>query len=229
MQALLLSQHADEAAILTIILQQAGFMVRSIRDIERAIESLSLQPVEFIVVCSGGDQTSSLKELQVMRSQSVVPIVAIVDRAPEDFLVDLLEKGADLVVCKPYGVRFLLAQIRALLRRSAGMPFFSLPTLTQANLVLNPADRTVRVGDRLPVRLTQLEFRLLYQLMTHVGQIIPTENIVEQVWGYRGEGNKDLVRGLVQRLRAKIEPDPRHPKFVRTESGIGYFFNRFDD
>ena len=62
--------------------------------------------------------------------------------------------------------------------------------------------------------------------MIHVGQIIPTEQIVEHVWGYSGEGNRELVRGLVQRLRAKVEANPREPQHIITEMGIGYYFKR---
>jgi DNA-binding response OmpR family regulator len=82
------------------------------------------------------------------------------------------------------------------------------------------------VGEREPKRLTQLEFRLLYTLITHVGQIIPAEQLVEHVWGYAGDGNRELVRGLVQRLRSKVEVDPRHPDYIITEVGIGYYFKR---
>jgi DNA-binding response OmpR family regulator len=69
-----------------------------------------------------------------------------------------------------------------------------------------------------------LEFRLLYALMTHSGRVIPAENLVEYVWGYGGEGSRSLVRGLIQRLRAKIEADPSNPRHILTEAGIGYFF-----
>ena len=82
------------------------------------------------------------------------------------------------------------------------------------------------LGDNQEKRLTQLEFRLLYTLMTNVGQIIPTDQIVEHVWGYSGEGNRELVRGLVQRLRSKVEPVPRKPEYILTEPGIGYYFSR---
>ena len=84
----------------------------------------------------------------------------------------------------------------------------------------------VKVGDGESKRLTQLEFRLLYTLMTHAGQILPAQNIVEYVWGYEGEGNRELVRGLVQRLRSKVEPNNRNPCYIMTEPGIGYYFNR---
>ncbi|MGB2964561.1 MAG: helix-turn-helix domain-containing protein [Anaerolineales bacterium] len=84
----------------------------------------------------------------------------------------------------------------------------------------------VQVGERNPVRLTHLEFRLLYTLITNPGQVIPTENLVEYIWGYSGEGNRDLVQGLVQRLRSKIEPDPRNPTYIINSPGIGYLFEK---
>ena len=71
-------------------------------------------------------------------------------------------------------------------------------------------------------RLTPLEFRLLYTLMMHTERVVPTETIVEHVWGYDGRGDKDLVRGLVKRLRSKVEPDPHNPLYIHTVSGIGY-------
>lgn len=229
MQALLFSPYADEAAALTIMLQQAGFTVRSIRDISRAIEAWPKQPSDLILITLVEDQAPAVRQVQQMRAHTVVPITVITDLISDDLKVALLEAGADLVVTKPYSVRFFIAQVRALMRRSAGLPFFSLPTMTQSDLVLNPADHTVIVGDGDAKHLTQLEFRLLYMLMTHVGQIVPAERIVEHVWGYSGEGNRELVRGLVQRLRSKVEPNPRSPRYVLTEPGIGYYFNRFDD
>ena len=161
-----------------------------------------------------------------MRMYTVIPICVITDPIPEITHVDLLECGADLVFIRPYSFRIFSAQIKALMRRSASVPFHSLPILSQADLTLDPSTRSVQVEGFEQKRLTQLEFRLLYTLMTNAGQIIPPENIVEYVWGYSGEGNRELVRGLVQRLRSKVEPDPKNPRYILTEPGIGYFFNR---
>jgi DNA-binding response OmpR family regulator len=226
LEAVLISTHADEANVLQVILQHAGFMVRSMCDLDQAIESWPSNPADLILIVVDTDQSKYLKQVKLLRAHIVVPIILVSDLLPEDMHVNYLDAGADLVVIKPYSVRTLLAQIRAILRLSSGVPFFSLPTLTQRDVLLDPADRTVRVGDQDPKRLTQLEFRLLYTLMTHLGQIIPTEKIVEHVWGYSGEGNRELVRGLVQRVRSKIEPEPRNPKYILTEAGIGYRFSR---
>ncbi len=226
MQALLFSPYADEGSVLQVILHQAGFMVRTARSLSLAIESWPENPADFILIVLTGEHSNSLTQIKQLRAHAAVPIFLISDQFSDDLHVDYLEAGVDLVVFRPYSVRALIAQIRAILRRSSGVPFFSLPILTQKDVLLDPSDRTVRVGEREPKRLTQLEFRLLYTLMTHVGQIIPTERIVESVWGYSGEGNRELVRGLVQRVRSKVEEDPRQPQYILTETGIGYFFQR---
>jgi DNA-binding response OmpR family regulator len=226
MEAVLISPHADETYILQVILQQAGFIVRNIRDLDQAIEVWPNNPADLILIVVNMEDAKSFTQIKLLRAHIVVPIILVSDLLSDEMLVNYLDAGADLVVIKPYSVRALLAQIRAILRCSSGIPFFSLPTLTQRDVMLDPADRTVRTGEREPKRLTQLEFRLLYTMMTHVGQIIPTDQIVEHVWGYPGEGNRELVRGLVQRVRSKIETNPRKPEYIITEVGIGYYFSR---
>jgi DNA-binding response OmpR family regulator len=229
MQAMLFTPHADEAAVLTVILQQIGFSVRAVRNLDQAIEAWPEHPADFILISFTEDKKLAIRQIENMRMFAAVPICVITDPLSEDQHVSILESGADLVMFRPYGVRYLLAQIKALIRRSAGIPFFSLPSLSHRDLTLDPSRHTVIVADNQPKRLTQLEFRLLYTLMTHAGQIIPTDQIIEHVWGYSGEGNRELVRGLVQRLRAKIEPTPRQPHYILTEPGIGYYFNRHDE
>lgn len=229
MQALLFSKHADEAAVLNTLLRQAGFSVRSVRSLDQAIESWPERPSDLVLVSLADKLEQVITQIEQIRMYTAIPICIITDPLPEDLQVSLFEAGADLVICRPYGVRFLLAQLKALLRRSASVPFFSLPTLTQRDVTLDPSNRTVQVQDNPSRRLTQLEFRLLYTLMSHAGQIFPAEQIVEHVWGYNGEGNRELVRGLVQRLRSKIEPVSGNPRYIMTEPGVGYFFNRYDE
>ena len=226
MQAVLFSLHVDEANVLQVILQQAGFMVRTARSLDQAIEAWPENPADFILISLTGEHSKSLTQIKQLRAHTASPMTLISDLLSDDLFVNYLEAGADLVVTRPYSVRALLAQIRALMRRGSGIPFFSLPMLTQKDVLLNPSDRTVKVGEQDPKRLTHLEFRLLYTLMTHIGQIIPADQIVEQVWGYTGDGNRELVRGLVQRLRTKVEVDPRQPVYIITEPSIGYYFKK---
>jgi len=225
MQAILFSPYSEERAALTTLLQQAGFIVRAVQRFDPDIQDWSERPADLFLLAlpgSAGDYVSKIKQL---RASAAAPIVLILENQMEDHQVACLEAGADLLLDRPFSLRVMLSQLRAILRRSANIPFFSLPTLTRGEIVLDPAARAVKIGSAKAQRLTQLEFRLLYTLMIHAGQIMPSENIVESVWGYDGPGSKELVRGLVQRLRSKIEKVPGQPQYILTEPGIGYFFN----
>jgi len=229
MRAILCAYHLDEAAVLQLVLQRAGFAPHALPEMKKVIENWPDKPGELVVLTFGGGKPVELKLIESLRLQATVPLIVITDELDEETQVRLLEAGADFLVTRPYSTRTLIAQIRALMRRSAGMPFFSLPILSQSGVMIDPSTRTIQVNEGESIRLTQLEFRLLFTLMTHAGRVIPTETLVEYVWGFSGEGNRGLVRGLVQRLRAKMEPDPSTPTFVVTEPGIGYRFNPYLD
>lgn len=93
------------------------------------------------------------------------------------------------------------------------------------DLTLDITNRVVQcAGQPLP-RLTYLECRLLHTLMLHSGKTMLVETLIEHVWGYTGEGDRNMLRKLVNRLRAKTEPDPRQPRYVMTGPGVGYRFN----
>jgi len=226
METLIYSSHPGETSILGAIVQEAGSSFRAVKDIESVVDSVHHRPVDLAMLSIAGDSARYLQVIRQLRVHTVIPIVLIVDPLSEDAQVDLLDAGADLVITRPFGIRMLAALLRSLLRRAGGLPFHVLPSLTQAGVTLDPTMRTVTVGPAEPTRLTSLEFRLLYTFITHPGQIIPAENLVEYVWGYTGDGNRELVRGLVQRLRAKIEPDQGNPVYIMTEPGIGYMFTR---
>jgi DNA-binding response OmpR family regulator len=225
MYALLIAQNSDERAVLSLILQRAGVAVTTTNDLERAMRSWLDRPADLILLAIGGDPIAHLHRI---RAETEVPVVAIVDDTTEDIHYDLLQTGADLVIARPYSARLLIAQLRALLRRAGNVPFSSLPTLSLGGLTLDPAARTVQVAEQPPRPLTHLEFRLLYTLMIHHGQALSPEVIVERVWGYSGQGDRDLVRGLVSRLRAKVEPEPHVPHYIVTLPGIGYAFDPQD-
>jgi DNA-binding response OmpR family regulator len=222
MYALLLTQNADEKAVLSLLLQRAGLAVTTAHDLERAMKSWFDRPADLILLAIGGDP---LAHLHRIRAETEVPVVILLDQSPEEVHYQLLENGADLVITRPFSTRLLIAQMRALLRRAGNVPLSSLPTLSLGGLTLDPIARTVQLPGQPIRRLTHLEFRLLHNLMVHHGQVLTTEMIVERVWGYSGQGDKELVRGLVSRLRAKVEPEPRNPRYIQTVPGIGYSFN----
>ena len=89
---------------------------------------------------------------------------------------------------------------------------------------LDPAKRQVTLAEGKVVKLTTLEFRVLHLLMSHPGWVMKTDDILQRVWGYYGNGDRDLLKNVVYRLRRKIDPDPNHPRFIFTEAGLGYRF-----
>ncbi len=225
MYAWLMADDTDESAILTLALQHAGLAMSSSNDIDRIMRDRTEHPAD--VVLSALHRIDPLDQIARIRAETEAMVVLVIDPVSETQQCQLLEKGADLVVTRPFSTRLLIVQIRALLRRAGSIPLLSLPTLEVSSLTLDPADRTVQVGAQPTRQLTQLEFRLLYTLMTHVGQVIPTDTIVDRVWGYSDRGDRELVRGLISRLRAKVEPDPQRPRYIHTAAGIGYSF-RFE-
>ncbi len=223
---MLVSHDPDERAVLSLVLQRAGLAVTMASDLERAMKSWLERPADLIALASVGNPLDNVSRV---RAETEVPLVIFIDPITEDLHRDLLVSGTDLVIVRPFSGRLLIAQVQALVRRAGSVPLFSLPALSQADLTLDAANRTVQITGHPPRRLTHLEFRLLYTLMSHRGQILPTEVIVERVWGYSGRGDRDLVRGLVSRLRSKIESEPRTPRYVHTIPGLGYSFDPEDD
>ena len=222
MYALLVAEDSDEAAILSLALQRAGLSVTTGKDLNHTMQTWQERPSDLILLALS--DPSPLDQVRCVRAEARVPLIVVVSSADEQLHCALLEMGADLVVARPFSARLLIVQARALLRRAGGVPLFSLPTLSLAGLTLDPATRTVNTTDCPPKRLTHLEFRLLYTLMINRGQILPTDTIVERVWGYSGRGDRELVRGLISRLRAKTEVDPRNPSYILTVPGVGYSF-----
>jgi DNA-binding response OmpR family regulator len=224
MQAFIVAHDNDEREILTFVLRHSGLAVSPGADLQRILTNWSELPADLIVLAAG-DGPAVTEAITAVRSVTEVPLLVLTDPINEDRFCGLLRAGADLVLARPVSPRVLAEYARVILKRAGAVPAFMLPRLDLEEIALDPATRTVLVTGREPRRLTQLEFRLLYVLMTNREQVIPTDAIVERVWGYTGEGDRDLVRGLISRLRRKIEPDPDKPRFIETISGVGYRFS----
>jgi two-component system response regulator MtrA len=154
-----------------------------------------------------------------IRRSSRVPVLMLTARTDTIDVVVGLESGADDYVRKPFEVPELVARVRALLRRASAPAEES--TLTVGDLRIDPARFVARRGDR-ELTLTATEFRLLLELARRPGQVFTREVLLDRVWGYTYLGDSRLVDVAVQRLRAKIEDDPAHPRLIRTVRGAGY-------
>ncbi len=224
MYALLLAHNADESAVLRLALQRAGFASRVTTDLKQAVTDWPDSPSDMVLLSF--PENAPIDAVHDLRALTDVPLAVISNPIGEDQHFDLLEAGVDLVIFRPFSTRLLIAQLRGLLRRATGVSAFNLPTFTIGEMTLDPAVRTVQIKEDTSKHLTRLEFRLLYTLMMHAGQVLPTETLVEHVWGYSGRGDRDLVRGLVKRLRSKVEPEPQNPRYILTIPGVGYKLQR---
>lgn len=221
-QALVIATDTEELSNLALVVQRIGMSVLRSVDLQQALEKWGAVSLDLILISFDGP--ISLDHIRNLRGITGVPLALLVDNIPESVQVSLLDSGADIIITRPTSPRLLRAKLQALLRRVSGMPIKMLPSLTVGAVVLEPTARAVQVGNSDLTRLTNLEFRLLYTLMVHRGQILSSQQLVEHVWGYSGDKDRDLVRNLVRRLRAKIEDDPKQPAILVTVPGVGYVF-----
>jgi len=223
MRAIVIASDQDEREIFTLILRRSGLAVVASSDPRRTLTNWTHHPADLMVIAPAEEQ-APVKIIQEVRAVTQVPLLMIIDLLTEKTLCALLKSGADIVLGRPVSPQVLAAHVQVLMRRSTAVPSFVLPILALDEITLDPSTRMVTVPDQEPQRLTQLEFRLMYTLMTNRCQVVPTDVLIERVWGYTGEGNRDLVRGLISRLRRKIEPASKQIRFLETIPGVGYRF-----
>ena len=223
MRSIVIASDQDEREVFTLILRRLGLAVAASSDSRRALTNWTQHPADLIVIAPAEEQ-APMKIIEEVRAVTQVPLLMIIDLLTEKTLCALLQSGADIVLGRPVSPQVLAAYVQVLVRRSSAVPSFVLPILALDEITLDPSTRMVTVPGQEPQRLTQLEFRLMYTLMTNRCQVVPTDVLIERVWGYTGEGNRDLVRGLVSRLRRKIEPASKQIRFLETIPGVGYRF-----
>ena len=155
-------------------------------------------------------------------TNSMVLILTAQDR--EDDEIRGLEVGADDYLRKPFSPRQLLARIKAVMRRSsAARGLNSASAVTVGSMTLDAMrHEVIREGEK--IRLTPTESRLLHLLITHTGQVLTTDMIIERVWGYDEAGDSGLVKTHIRHLRQKVEPIANKPKYITTVPGVGYTF-----
>ena len=224
MQAIIIAGDAEDRDFFSIALRHAGLAVARTADTQHVAGVLSEHPVDLILLVLDA-RKAGLNEVEELRAITQAPLTLVVERLTDAEHCALLDAGADLVMERPVSPRILGRYARMLLRRAGTIPATLLPTIEAQDLTLDPATRRVTPAGAEHIQLTPLEFRLLYLLMTNRGQVIPIDTIVERVWGYSGSANRELVRGLVRRLRRKIEPDLKVHRYVENLPGVGYRFN----
>jgi DNA-binding response OmpR family regulator len=161
-----------------------------------------------------------------IRLLSNVPIIMLTTLDKDEEIVRGLNYGADDFVTKPFSREVLLARVQALLRR-AELPVDndSQSTYSDGYLLIELEKHLVFVQGK-PVQLTATEYRLLAYLFQNAGQVLTYQTILDRVWGWEYQDSVDYVHVYLSHLRRKLEEDPRNPKYLLTERGIGYRFEK---
>ena len=191
---------------------------------EQALEIIEQSSPDLMLLDLALPGMSGLEVCQQVRKQSDLPIIVISVKNKERDKVLALDLGADDYISKPFGINEVLARIRVALRHAARMMPRTEPTLTIGPLQIDFAQQLVTVNGQ-EVKLTPTEYDLLKVFVVNSGKIMTQQMLLTQVWGTSHDAKAHYLHVYIGQLRRKIEPDPAHPRFLTTISGVGYRFH----
>jgi two-component system response regulator MtrA len=218
-RVLLVEDDPSIREVTALGLEQAGFRVTTAADGRDGLARFRNGSFALVVLDVMLPELDGLEVCREIRRDSRVPILMLSARSDTVDVVVGLELGADDYLTKPFELAELVARARAAIRRGTDAP--AERPIAVGDLEIEPAAfRATKAGEELP--LTATEFRLLLELAQHPRQVFTRELLLERVWGYDYLGDSRLVDVAVQRLRGKIEDDPKEPRIVLTVRGVGY-------
>jgi two-component system KDP operon response regulator KdpE len=204
-------------------LQSRGFKVLEAVTGEEGLAMASSHNPDLILLDLGLPDLDGLEVLRRLREWSVIPIIILTARGKEKDKIAGLDAGADDYLTKPFDMGELLARVRVALRHAERVkaggkqePLFETP-----DFKVDLSARLVSVRGK-EVHLTPNEYDLLAVLIRHAGKVVTQKQILQEVWGPGGSQQVQYLRIYVYQLRQKIEADPDRPRYILTESGVGY-------
>ena len=217
----------DEQAVLDLLvynLKKAHYEVFTTADGRQALDLAAKNQFDLILLDLMLPGVDGLDVCRSLRRTSRVPIIMVTARGEEVDRVIGLELGADDYICKPFGMRELMARVKAVLRRAQGDEIETpVLLLGPAGLHLDVESREVFVGRKL-LDLTRLEFDLLHTLLLNRDKVLTRERLLEQVWGYDFTGDTRAVDSVIKRLRACLRAADRAADGITAVRGLGYKF-----
>ena len=184
------------------------------------IEAANRKP-DLVILDLGLPDMDGVEVVKKLREWSALPVIVLSARAAETDKVAALDAGADDYLTKPFGLGELLARIRVALRHASGTAQEKGGVFAVASLKVDlPHRRVYREGNE--VHLTPIEYRLLATLVKHAGKVITHRQLLKEVWGPGHIERNHYLRVYMAGLRHKLETDPARPRFLLTETGVGY-------
>jgi two-component system KDP operon response regulator KdpE len=207
--------------VLRSTLTSQGYVITDAKTGEEGVESVRKNKPDLVLLDVNMPGMGGIEACREIRRASEAPIIMLTVRNAERDKVLALDAGADDYVVKPFGIEELLARIRAALRRYA--PGDRLPPFLSKELTLDFESRELTVRGQ-EVHLTPKEFDVLKHLIVNQGKPLTHRRILQSVWGPDYGEETENLRVIINQLRKKIETDPAHPKYIRTEPWVGYRF-----
>ncbi|HEY0757116.1 MAG TPA: ATP-binding protein [Ktedonobacteraceae bacterium] len=205
-------------------LEEERYQVQVLNHGTQFLHQFDLEEPELVLLATSLADMQGLELLQRLREFSRVPIVMLCDEADdEEMRVHLLDLGADDLVSKPFHMRELLARLRVLQRRQVAHNENETTEsiFRSGDLIIDYAQHQVLLQNR-PVQLSRTEYKLLSTLAQNAGRVMTHELLLEKVWGAEYNREVDFIWVYISRLRRKVEPDSRHPRYILTVPDVGY-------
>ncbi|WP_035052008.1 two-component system response regulator KdpE [Andreprevotia chitinilytica] len=206
---------------LSTTLEAEGMHVHEAETGKQGQVDVATRKPDLVILDLGLPDMDGVEVIRRLREWCALPILVLSARAQEDQKVAALDAGADDYLVKPFGVAELLARIRVLLRRHAGSNAAVESEFTFGEIRVDLANRFVYRADE-QVHLTPIEYRLLTTLIRHAGKVLTHRELLREVWGPSHSESSQYLRVYMGHLRQKLEVDPALPKFIVTETGVGY-------
>jgi two-component system, OmpR family, KDP operon response regulator KdpE len=220
---LIIDDEIQIRRLLDITLSAYGYNISEASTGKEGLMKAAIVHPVLIILDLGLPDTDGFEILKKLREWFQKPILILSVRNSEEDIVRALDNGANDYLTKPFRTGELLARIRVAIRQSEGNP--DNPCLTFEDLTVDLTNHTVRKNQEL-VKLTSTEFSLLALLAKNEGRVLTHQYILKEVWGMGYVEQTQYLRVFIAQLRKKIEDDPAKPKYLNTESGIGYRFGK---
>lgn len=219
---LIIDDEPQIRRFLTISLESQGYQIIEAESGRRGLEQLALEQPDLVVLDLGLPDVDGQQVLKDLRGFSDLPVIVLSVRNSEKEKVQALDSGANDYVEKPFGVKELLARIRAVLRSTSGKDVLP-KAYDDGRLRIDYHLRTVVLaGER--VHFSPREYDLLLELVQHPGQILTQQYLLKKFWGPSHLEDSHYLRIFIRQIRSKLGDDPAQPTYVETESGVGYRF-----
>ena len=226
---LVVDDEPSFARLVNQVLTYSGFEVFTANDGQEALRLMYANKPDLVLLDVVMPKMDGWQTCSRIREVSDVPIVMLTGKQKsEEDVVRGLDYGADEYLIKPIGNKELVARVKAVLRRAELPPITEAkPKITYSDpyLTVDIEERKITVnGER--IRLTPMEFRLFAALVENAGRVLTHKQLLEKVWGWEYTDDLDYVRIYISHLRQKLEPNPSQPRYIMTEPGVGYYFQK---